>query len=103
METPVSVPNGGTGQSTLASGEAVIGNGGSAVTTRAITNNTSTSGTITANTNLVTANTIRYLINRTSSVAAANTSYTTYMARGEALVSSTTTPTVNGAIAWLYE
>lgn len=103
METPVSVPNGGTGQSTLTSGAALIGNGDGAVTTRTITNLSSTSGTIGATNNLITSATLRYMINRTSSVAAANTDYTTYMARGEALVTSTTTPTVNGAIAWLYE
>lgn len=42
-------------------------------------------------------------LNRTTNVNAADTNYSTYMARGEALFSSETTPTVNGAIAWQYE
>lgn len=46
---------------------------------------------------------IKSYLNRTSKVNAANTSYTTYMARGEALASTETTPTVNGTICWLYE
>lgn len=41
-------------------------------------------------------------LNRTDNVNAANTSYTTYMARGEALFSSDTNPTANGTIAWTY-
>lgn len=99
----ISVAHGGTGKTTFISGAALIGNGANAVTTRGITNNTSTSTAISASTNLVTANTLRYAINRTSSVAAANTSYGTYMARGIALWASEITPTVNGAIAFLYE
>lgn len=42
-------------------------------------------------------------LNRTTNVNAADTNYSTYMARGEALFSSETTPTVNGAIAWQFE
>ena len=42
------------------------------------------------------------MINRTTSVDEPDTSYQTYMARGEALFSSTTSPTANGAIAWQY-
>lgn len=42
-------------------------------------------------------------LNRSTNVNAADTNYTTYMARGEALFSSETTPTVNGCIAWQYE
>lgn len=42
-------------------------------------------------------------LNRTTNVNAADTNYTTYMARGEALFSAETTPTVNGTIAWQYE
>ena len=41
-------------------------------------------------------------MNRTTNVDASDTNYTTYMARGEALFSSETTPTVNGCIAWQY-
>ena len=42
------------------------------------------------------------MINRPTSVDEPDTSYQTYMARGEALFSSTTSPTANGAIAWQY-
>ena len=42
-------------------------------------------------------------LNRTTNVNAADTNYTTYPARGEALFAQETTPTVNGAIAWQYE
>nr|DAI33998.1 MAG TPA: hypothetical protein [Caudoviricetes sp.] len=41
-------------------------------------------------------------LNRTTNVNASDTKYTTYMARGEALFSSETTPSVNGCIAWQY-
>ena len=50
-----------------------------------------------------TTNDIHTAINRTNAVNVANSNYTTYMARGEALFSSETTPTVNGTIAWQYE
>lgn len=53
------VANGGTGAATFTSGQALIGNGTGAVTTRAITNNTSKTA-VTASTNLVTANTLYY-------------------------------------------
>lgn len=69
---------------------------------RPITNNTTTSGAVSANTNIPTMYTLRYAINRTTSVAAADTGYTTYMARGEALNSADTNPSVNGAISWTY-
>ena len=41
-------------------------------------------------------------LNRTTNVNAADSNYTTYMARGEALFSTETTPSVNGCIAWQY-
>lgn len=41
-------------------------------------------------------------LNRTTNVNSSDSNYTTYMARGEALFSSETTPTVNGCIAWQY-
>ena len=41
-------------------------------------------------------------LNRTTNVNASDSNYTTYMARGEALFSTDTTPTVNGCIAWQY-
>lgn len=43
------------------------------------------------------------LINRTTKVNAADTNYTTLMARGSSLNSAETNPAVNGAIAWTYE
>lgn len=71
--------------------------------TSGVTNNTSTSSSIAGSTNLITMNTLRYALNRTTSVGAADTSYTTYMARGMSLRSSAATPTYNGQIAWTYE
>lgn len=97
------VSRGGTGKTTLSSGQALIGAGTGAVATRAITNNVSTSSSISLSSNLITSSTLRYAINRGSSVAAADTSYTTLMARGTSLNSAETTPAVNGAIAWTYE
>ena len=41
-------------------------------------------------------------LNRTTNVNASDGNYTTYMARGEALFSTETTPTINGCIAWQY-
>lgn len=41
-------------------------------------------------------------MNRTTNVNASDSNYTTYMARGEALFSTETTPSVNGCIAWQY-
>lgn len=46
---------------------------------------------------------IQVYLNRTTAVDEANTSYTSYMARGEALYSYETTPSANGCIAWTYE
>lgn len=42
-------------------------------------------------------------LGRTTAVNAADTNYTTLMARGVSLNSAETTPAVNGAIAWTYE
>lgn len=42
-------------------------------------------------------------MNRTTNVNDADTNYTSYMARGEALFAAETTPTKNGQIAWQYE
>ena len=42
------------------------------------------------------------LLNRTTAVNTADTNYTTYMARGEALNSTDTNPTANGCISWTY-
>ena len=41
-------------------------------------------------------------LNRTTNVNAADTNYTTYMARGIALSDTEQTPTVNGAICLVY-
>jgi hypothetical protein len=41
-------------------------------------------------------------LNRTTNLNASDTNYTTLMARGTSLNSSTTSPAVNGAIAWTY-
>ena len=41
-------------------------------------------------------------LNRTTHLNASDTNYTTLMARGTSLNSSTTNPAVNGAIAWTY-
>lgn len=57
----------------------------------------------TAGTDYTTPANVRTILNRTNNVNVANTSYTTYMARGEALFSTETTPTANGCIAWQYE
>lgn len=99
----LSVGRGGTGKETLPSGEALIGNGAGAVSSRPITNLMGTAQSLNPNTNLITANTLRYVINRAESVAAANTSYTTLMARGSSLHNTEASPSVNGAIAWQYE
>ena len=97
------VARGGTGATTFTSGAALVGAGTGAVTTRTIRNNTATSGAVTADTALITSNTLRYAINRTTSVATADTGYTTLMARGIGLRTADTNPGVNGAINFTYE
>lgn len=52
---------------------------------------------------LATLDIVYSAIGRSSYVNMGDTNYTNYMARGEALFSSETTPTVNGCIAWQYE
>ena len=103
----VGVANGGTGATTLTSGAVLIGNGTSAVQTRAITNNTATSGAVTGSTNIPTMNTLRFAMNRTTSVAAADTNYSTIMARGiyatTTDLTAGTTSLTNGTIALVYE
>lgn len=47
--------------------------------------------------------TINAKIGRTTAVTDGDTNYTSYMARGQSLNSSETTPTKNGQIAWHYE
>ena len=99
----LSVVEGGTGKSTFEYGTVLIGNGTEPFAERYITNNTYTASSISANNYLITSNTLRYAINRTTSVAAADTNYSTYMARGMSLNSTEKTPTANGTIAWTYE
>ena len=95
------VARGGTGATTITG--AVIGNGTSAFTGRTIQNNTSTGTNLVANNSLITQNTLRYHTNRLTSVAAADTNYTTLMARGIGLRATTdTNPGVNGAINFTY-
>ena len=50
-----------------------------------------------------TSSDINTALNRTNAVNVANSNYTTYMARGEALFSYENTPSANGCIAWQYE
>lgn len=99
------VVRGGTGVATMTSGAALIGNGENAPTFRAITN-LSAKGAASASTNLATANTVVYhsqaRLNRTTNVNAADTGYTTYMARSIALVTAVPTSMVNGAVAFVY-
>lgn len=106
-EAVVPVSRGGTGKTTLSSGQALIGAGTGAVATRAITNNVSTSSSISLSSNLITSSTLRYAINRGSSVAAADTSYGTYMARGIAAGTADLTAgesaLTSGCIYFVYE
>lgn len=101
------VANGGTGAATLTSGRALIGNGTNAVAFRAITNNTSASTAVPASTNLITANTLRYALNRTTATTAADTNYTTYMVRSVAAnttdLTAGTSSLASGAIYLVYE
>jgi hypothetical protein len=60
------------------------------------------SGGETAAFKLYISNDMNTKLNRTTNVNASDSNYTTYMARGEALFSSETTPSVNGCIAWQY-
>lgn len=87
------VARGGIGASTLTSGAALIGNGTSAVSTRSITNNTANTTAISGSTNLVTMNTLRYALNRTTGPLSADTNYSTYMMR--AIGANTTAMTAN--------
>ena len=57
----------------------------------------------TSTTLVMTQSAVKSALNRSTNVSAADTNYTTYMARGEALFSAETDPTVNGSIAWQYE
>lgn len=101
------VAQGGTGVASLTSGAVLIGNGTGAIATRSITNNTSTTTAITGSTNLVTMNTLRSALNRTTGPESADTNYTTAMMR--AIKASTTDLTAgsssltSGTIYLVYE
>lgn len=97
------VKHGGTGASSLASDEVVIGNGTGALKTRKITNNTSATSAISGSTNLLTMNTLKNALNRATGLVAADTGYTAYMARGIALVTSAPSSMKNGTVAFVYE
>ena len=62
-------------------------------------------GAVSLSSTYTTADAVNTKLNRTNAVNVANTNYTTYMARGEALVASTatSTPSINGTIQWSYE
>ena len=100
------VAHGGTGATTFTSGAALIGAGTGAVTTRSITNNTAATTAITGSTNLVTMNTLRYALNRTTGPGAADTNYTVAMMRP--IKAQSTDPGVgssltSGTILLIYE
>lgn len=97
------VSKGGTGKTSLTSGWALVGAGGAAVQLRDIMNRTSVDSVLINNSNsLITSATLMWFANRQVSAAAADTSYTTLMFRGESLNATEVTPAVNGAIAWQY-
>lgn len=75
-KSAVTVAQGGTGATTFTSGNALIGAGTDAITTRAITNMTSKAH-ITYNTNLMTTNTLAYWNGAYSSGNASNLTYYT--------------------------
>ena len=100
------VAHGGTGATTFTSGAALIGAGTGAVTTRSITNNTAATTAITGSTNLVTMNTLRYALNRTTGPGTADTNYTVAMMRP--IKAQSTDPGVgssltSGTILLIYE
>jgi hypothetical protein len=99
----LSVAESGTGATYFDYNAVLIGNGTNPLSQRYITDNTSTLNNIPTSSNLITSNTLRYALNRTTSVDNSDTNYSTYMARGMSLNSSEKTPTVNGTIAWTYE
>lgn len=86
---------GGTGASTAAGARTNIGVGtaGTLASETTVSNSNSyipTGGAVVAHTG------------RSTAVTAADTNYTSYMARGEALASSDTTPSYNGQVCWTY-
>ena len=55
-----------------------------------------------AGTDYTTPDNVKGYIGRMTAVTEADTSYASYMARGESLNDTEVTPAVNGAIAWQY-
>lgn len=110
---PVTSVNGKTGAVTLGKSDVGLGSVDNVRQYSAtnpppypVTSVNSKTGAVTLTTSDIgaaTTNDIHTALNRTNAVDVANSNYTTYMARGEALFSSETTPTVNGTIAWQYE
>ena len=101
----IPVSNGGTGATSFTSGQLLIGNGANAVTGRGVTNNTSAamcSGTYIPTCNTV-AQHVAAVLNRSNGVHNAGTAYTTYMARGIALVTSAPSSLANGCCAFVYQ
>jgi len=102
------VARGGTGASSFTANSVVMSGSSTtaALTTRGVVNNTSNTA-LTNNNYITTQNTVYYglnhRINRSTAVNAADTGYTGYKARGEALFTTDTDPTVNGTISWTYE
>ena len=82
----------------------ISGLGGAAV--KGVTDKTADADLGTSDTNVPTARAVTYntrkWMARTTYVNAADTNYTTYMARGVALVSAATNPTVNGTLNFQY-
>ena len=99
----LAVNKGGTGLTSLTSGYALIGNGTNPVALRAITNNTSATAAISENDNLITMNTLRYALNRTTGPGTADTSYTTSMMRPIAAGTSAPSTLTSGCIYLVYE
>lgn len=103
------VNRGGTGAASFTANRAIISGSTTtgAFTTRAITNNTAATSAITGSTNLLTMNTLRYALNRTTGPGTADTNYGTSMMRP--IQASTTDLTAgsssltSGAIYLVYE
>lgn len=87
----LSVEHGGTGATSFTSGYALIGGGTGAITTKAISSSPSSGST-----NLITSGAVYSAVNRADAITAANTSYTTAMAR--AIYATTNDIGVNGSL-----
>lgn len=103
------VARGGTGAASFTANCAIVSGSSTtaALTTRAITNSTAATTAITGSTNLVTMNTLRYALNRTTGPGTADTNYTTAMMRpiyaGTTDMTAGTTALTSGTIYLFYE